>query len=193
MDFNKELEGFNFFEVDADLENYTNETVCYLDAFNRTLKKIGKEQNSANLLLDELNEKLEENSGRTAIESDLRNRLEDANRENRLHLENMMAMMDQVEDLYRYSLKHNSAEWASQIKLVWENMKNALALSGISIIDSSGTGFDPQIHTAVLVRVNADIPVEAVLEVLKSGYTAKMQVLRKAKVIINKKEECENE
>jgi molecular chaperone GrpE len=72
------------------------------------------------------------------------------------------------------------------IQLVFDHMLDALKVHGVVKIEAAGKPFDPTIHEAMMQRTEEDKPDHIVLEEFQSGYLLNDQVLRPAKVIVNK-------
>jgi molecular chaperone GrpE len=72
------------------------------------------------------------------------------------------------------------------IRLIYDHMIDALKSHGVEKIDAMGKPFSPDLHEAMMQREEADKENNTVLEVYQPGYTLGGQVLRPAKVIVNR-------
>jgi molecular chaperone GrpE len=72
------------------------------------------------------------------------------------------------------------------IQLVFDHMIDAFKAHGVERIVALGAEFDPSLHEAVMQRAEEDKPDNIVLEEYQNGYTLNGQVIRPAKVIVNK-------
>lgn len=72
------------------------------------------------------------------------------------------------------------------IHLIYHHMLDALKSHGVEKIDAIGKPFTPELHEAMMQRAEADKENNIVLEVYQPGYTLGGQVLRPAKVIVNR-------
>jgi len=72
------------------------------------------------------------------------------------------------------------------IHLVYDHMVDALKSHGVEKIEAAGKPFDPELHEAMMQRAEEDKENNRILEVFQPGYTLNGQVLRPAKVIVNK-------
>ena len=72
------------------------------------------------------------------------------------------------------------------VQLVFDHMLDAFKTHGVERIVALGAEFDPSLHQAVMQRAEADKPDNIVLEEYQNGYTLNGQVIRPAKVIVNK-------
>ncbi len=72
------------------------------------------------------------------------------------------------------------------IELVHDHMLDTLKAHGVKRIVALGEQFDPAVHEAVMQRSEEDKPDNCVLQVYQNGYMLNDQVIRPAKVIVNK-------
>lgn len=73
------------------------------------------------------------------------------------------------------------------VKLVFDHMLDALKNHGVKQIDAEADQqFDPAVHEAMMRRTEEDKEDNVVLEQFQKGYTLDGQVIRPAKVIVNK-------
>lgn len=72
------------------------------------------------------------------------------------------------------------------VRMVFEHMLDALKGHGLEQIDAVGQEFDPIVHEAIQLRVEADKPDNIVLEEFQTGYKLNGQVVRPSKVIVNR-------
>lgn len=73
------------------------------------------------------------------------------------------------------------------VAMIQQQLKNALAESGLEEIDASGKPFDPTWHEAVSQMETADVPEGHVVQQLRKGYKLRDRLLRPATVIVAKK------
>lgn len=79
------------------------------------------------------------------------------------------------------------ASFQSGIVMIQQQLKNALAETGLEEIDASGKPFDPNIHEAISQMESADVPEGNVLQQVRKGYKLKERLLRPAGVVVAKK------
>lgn len=72
------------------------------------------------------------------------------------------------------------------VRMVFEHMLDALKGHGLEQIDAVGQEFDPIVHEAIQLRVEADKPDNIVLEEFQTGYKLNGQVVRPSKVTVNR-------
>jgi len=190
MDFYKELEKYDFLEVDVELETSNEEIVLLLNMFNSNIKRLSKEQNKSNMVIDELLEIVEEQSanknqyniGLADLQMNI-SKLKIGN----VELKNMITeMMDKIEVMYRGICSDLNNANAIEIKRIWESLKEGFPKVGINIIDIEYIPYNPQIHSIIETRTDENNPNYSVLEVLKCGYVYADGDVKKAKVIVNK-------
>jgi molecular chaperone GrpE len=79
------------------------------------------------------------------------------------------------------------ASLQSGVLMIQQQLKSALADTGLEEIDATGKPFDPNIHEAISQQESADMPEGNVLQQLRKGYKVKDRLLRPATVIVAKK------
>ena len=79
------------------------------------------------------------------------------------------------------------ASLQSGVAMIQQQLKSALAETGLEEIDAAGKPFDPAFHEAVSQQESADVPEDHVLQQLRKGYKFKDRLLRAATVIVAKK------
>ena len=75
----------------------------------------------------------------------------------------------------------------SGVAMIQQQLKGALADTGLEEIDATGKPFDPMLHEAVSQQETADMPEDHVTQQLRKGYKFKDRLLRAATVIVAKK------
>lgn len=95
-------------------------------------------------------------------------------------------------DNFEHALSHAIATQGEEdnlvkgIQLVFTHLLDALKSHGVERIDALGRKFDPSEHEAMMQRCEPDKEDNSVLEVYLAGYRMGDQVVRPAKVIVNK-------
>lgn len=79
------------------------------------------------------------------------------------------------------------ASLQSGVKMIQQQMRNALLEAGLEEIDAAGKAFDPNFHEAISQQESADLPEGHVLQQLRKGYKLKDRLLRPATVIVARK------
>ncbi|MDD4680154.1 MAG: nucleotide exchange factor GrpE [Clostridia bacterium] len=189
IDFDKELQKFQFLELDEDFIGLQNESSVIAKEFQRTLNRFGKEQGKTNLQLEEITGQLEEHRDKNSDKEQLKEELYLAEEEKQNLINGFISIMDQIEDLYRFSTKSSEESWSKQLELLWDNISNELLSIGIMKIEGENAQYNKNLHIAAEVRYCPEYEDGIILEVLRCGYVYKINVLRKAKVVVNKRED----
>ncbi len=75
----------------------------------------------------------------------------------------------------------------SGVAMIQQQLKSALAETGLEEINSAGQPFDPNFHEAISEQESAEVAEGNVLQQLRKGYKLKERLLRPATVIVAKK------
>jgi len=78
------------------------------------------------------------------------------------------------------------ASLQSGIAMIQQQLKSALAETGLEEIDATGKLFDPTLHEAVSQQETADVSEGHVVQQLRKGYKLRERLLRPATVIVAK-------
>lgn len=197
IDFEKELQKFHFFDTDGDADILENEAVIVIDSLNSVLKRLGKDQSNANTHLEELVALIDERMEKDRDAEELKKQIDVCEVEKRSLVKGFIEILDQMENLYRYSSVNDYGNWTTQIRLMWDNIYNSLVTLGIVRVEGLNTMFNPLLNTVEMTRDEHDVEDGLILDVLRCGYIYKSAVIRKAEVIVNKKsgesESCEQD
>ena len=102
--------------------------------------------------------------------------------------EDLVSVMDNLE---RAIMSANGDSAILQgVKMVADQLYEALEKRGLQRIDAEGEEFDPRLHNAVDTRDHED--ENRVLEEKRKGYMYKDKVLREAQVVVGKKQTGES-
>lgn len=116
---------------------------------------------------------------------------EDATRyANKSLMENLVPILDNLEmALAAASSQPGGASDAlvTGVKMVFSQLRTALAQSGLEEIDAAGQPFDPNWHEAVSQLPSADVPEGTVIQQIRKGYKLKDRLIRPASVVVAKK------
>ena len=75
----------------------------------------------------------------------------------------------------------------SGVVMIQQQLRSALAETGMEEIDAAGKPFDPNFHEAISQMESADVPEGSVLQQIRKGYKLKDRLLRPATVVVAKK------
>ena len=78
------------------------------------------------------------------------------------------------------------ASFQSGVTMIQQQLKSAIAESGLEEIDATDKDFDPTLHEAISQQESADVPEGRVLQQVRKGYKLKERLLRPATVIVAK-------
>ena len=73
------------------------------------------------------------------------------------------------------------------IAMIYNQLKAALADTGLEEIDATNQPFDPNLHEAVSHQESADVPEGQVLQQLRKGYKLRERLIRPATVVVARK------
>lgn len=77
-------------------------------------------------------------------------------------------------------------EFLKGLRLIQDQLRKALREQGIKKMDAEGGAFDPNMHEALSVFNNPEVPDQTVVQVLENGYRYRKDVIRTAKVIVSR-------
>ena len=84
---------------------------------------------------------------------------------------------------------HDTAALLEGIKLVAQQLEDALRRHHCVPIPALHTPFDPNVHEAILQQPSAEVPANTVLQEVRSGYLLFDRVVRPSQVIVSKGKE----
>jgi molecular chaperone GrpE len=73
------------------------------------------------------------------------------------------------------------------MNMILQQLRSALAESGLEEVDANGKAFDPNFHEAISQQESADIPEGQVLQQLRKGYKLRDRLIRPSSVVVAKK------
>lgn len=96
-----------------------------------------------------------------------------------------------VLDNFDLSLQHGCASSVETlmegVRLTQKVMLDILSKSGLTHIDAKvGDAFDPNMHEAIGLACNPDLPNNSIASVMQNGYMLENRIIRPAKVQVNK-------
>jgi molecular chaperone GrpE len=74
----------------------------------------------------------------------------------------------------------------SGVAMIQQQLRNALAETGLEEIDATGKLFDPTLHEAVSEQESSEVKEGHVLQQIRKGYRMKERLLRAAAVVVAK-------
>lgn len=185
MNFQDALNAFSAISSDQAVHQSINDGVKQVELLSAMVRRFGLDQRKTNLKLDELTDLLEQLNEHKKLSENLQKQLTVMESDRDRLVRGIMAINDQLEDLYRYYEQKPGDPLYSQISLMWSNIHAVLRALGITLIDESAIPYDPRLHAIEQMARDESIQAGLVLRVLRSGYADHAGVLRKARVIIN--------
>ena len=82
---------------------------------------------------------------------------------------------------------HSMESLKTGIAMIYNQLKAALADTGLEEIDATNQPFDPNLHEAVSHQESADVPEGQVLQQLRKGYKLRERLIRPATVVVARK------
>lgn len=99
----------------------------------------------------------------------------------------LLPSLDNFEHAINASHKTESVgEVVKGVEMIFSHMLDALKSQGVKQMQTVGEQFDPNLHEAMMRKSDPGQPDNTVLEEFQKGYMFNEQVLRPAKVIVNK-------
>ena len=83
--------------------------------------------------------------------------------------------------------RHSTESLKTGIAMIYNQLKAALADTGLEEIDATNQPFDPNLHEAVSHQESADVPEGQVLQQLRKGYKLRERLIRPATVVVARK------
>ena len=104
-------------------------------------------------------------------------------------LQKLMPVLDNLE--MALSAAQKSGPDAGQslqagVSMIFQQLKTALAESGLEEVDAVGKLFDPNFHEALSQQETSDVPEGQVVQQLRKGYKLRDRLLRPASVVVAK-------
>jgi molecular chaperone GrpE len=100
-----------------------------------------------------------------------------------------MEIIDQLDDLERalhaVADAPTSDSWVAGVRLVAQKMLDTLSRNGVTLVETEGRRFDPQVHEAMLeTEAPEGMAPGDIVQVVRKGYRRGPRVLRAARVVV---------
>ena len=82
---------------------------------------------------------------------------------------------------------HSLESLKTGLAMIYNQLKSALAETGLEEIDATNQPFDPNLHEAVSHQDSAELPEGHVLQQLRKGYKLRERLIRPASVVVARK------
>lgn len=98
----------------------------------------------------------------------------------------IIPVLDNFERALQVEVNESNKGMVDGVKMVYNQLIEALQSHGVEAMDVEGKPFDPNLHHAVVQADEADVESEIIVEELQKGYLLKDKVIRPAMVKVNK-------
>src|SRR5699024_3616844 len=98
----------------------------------------------------------------------------------------LLPVLDNFERALQTEVPEENKGFFDGIKMVYDQLQQAIASEEITSMDVIDQEFDPNLHHAVMQVEEADKPSNTIVEELQKGYMIKDRVIRPAMVKVNK-------
>ena len=106
---------------------------------------------------------------------------------NAAFLERLIPVLDNFElGLQAARNAPEAAAIVDGLSMVYKQLQDFLANSGVETIDATGQTFDPNLHEALAQEESHDIPEGKVIRQVRRGYRLRDRLLRPANVVVSK-------
>jgi molecular chaperone GrpE len=106
---------------------------------------------------------------------------------NAAFLERLIPVLDNFElGLQAARNAPEAAPIVDGLSMVYKQLQDFLANSGVETIDAAGQTFDPNLHEALAQEESHDIPEGNVIRQVRRGYRLRDRLLRPANVVVSK-------
>ena len=99
-------------------------------------------------------------------------------------IEALIAMLDIIESFYRYAAE--GTPLYTQAQMMWKNAISSAEDAGLSCINDTDIPIDFARHEVLKTENMPDMPHGHIIKTLQCGYVYNNNIIRRAKVIINK-------
>ncbi len=76
------------------------------------------------------------------------------------------------------------------VEMTYRGLMNTLEKHGLQQLQSIGEPFDPNYHEALALEASSEVPEQRILQEYEKGYLLKDRLLRAAKVVVSKGNNC---
>lgn len=101
-------------------------------------------------------------------------------------VQELLPVMDNFERALQVEVSEENKGIIDGISMVYRQLQDAFTSQGVSVIETEGADFDPNIHHAVMQIEDDSIESNKVVEELQKGYLLNDRVIRPAMVKVNK-------
>ena len=142
----------------------------------KLLRKQDSRQKEISIQLDDLSEWMQEGG-------------QEAQAQTQPLVQGLIALADQIENLYLFAQNDQESPLWAQAEMMWRATIKSLSDAGVTVITGQGMALDFNLHVTKSALYAEGVPPGYVLQTLASGYIQNDKVVRRAAVIVSKKEE----
>jgi len=96
-----------------------------------------------------------------------------------------------IENFYLFASEDVASPLFAQAEMMWGAARKSLKEAGLTVINGEGAPLDFRLHAPVRTGSDESLPDGYVLKALESGYIYGDKIIRRASVIVNKKDRRE--
>ncbi len=101
-------------------------------------------------------------------------------------IEELLPVMDNLKIGLEAAARHPEAKEVTEgFRMVYEQLKQALAQQGLEEILPDGQAFDPNLHDCIAHQPSADVPEDHVMTTVRPGFRLNDRLIRAASVIVS--------
>ncbi|MFD1412874.1 nucleotide exchange factor GrpE [Oceanobacillus jeddahense] len=101
-------------------------------------------------------------------------------------VQELLPVMDNFERALQVEVSEENKSILEGIDMVYRQLQDVFTSQGVSVIETEGVDFDPNVHHAVMQIEDDSVEANKVVEELQKGYLLKDRVIRPAMVKVNK-------
>lgn len=101
-------------------------------------------------------------------------------------IQELLPVVDNFERALQVEVSEENKSILEGINMVYRQLLDVFTSQGVSVIETEGADFDPNVHHAVMQIEDDTIEPNKVVEELQKGYLLKDRVIRPAMVKVNK-------
>ncbi|MFD1066332.1 nucleotide exchange factor GrpE [Oceanobacillus locisalsi] len=101
-------------------------------------------------------------------------------------VQELLPVMDNFERALQVDVSEENKGILEGIDMVYRQLQDVFTSQGVSVIETEGADFDPNVHHAVMQIEDDSVESNKVVEELQKGYLLKDRVIRPAMVKVNK-------
>jgi molecular chaperone GrpE len=101
----------------------------------------------------------------------------------------LLPIIDNLERAVQFADKENEAikPILEGVELTHQSFLSTVTKFGLTVIDPQGETFNPELHQAMSIQENAELPPNSVMAVMQKGYSLNGRLIRPAMVMVTKK------